>query len=179
MKITRNVKTVIAVATGLIVVALFFGTDTLRLFTATSDKGRESTATVSDASVLANISVPPEALSEVSPGLKIFDVVVGTGEEVKSGKTVAIHYIGTFSDGTKFDSSLDRNQPFEFLYGKGSVIPGMEQGLAGMRVGGKRHLVISPELAYGHAGIPGPGGTYIIPPDSTLVFDVLLVGVKQ
>lgn len=175
----KHLTTVIAVAAGLVVVALFFGTDMLRLFTAAPGTNTGTSVNMRDRNAVANITVPPGSLSEIAPGVKIFDVAVGTGEEAKSGRTIALHYAGTFLDGSKFDSSFDRGQPLVFVLGGGRIISGMESGLAGMRVGGKRHLVISPDRAYGHAGIPGPNGTYIIPPDSTLVFDVLLVGVNQ
>lgn len=100
------------------------------------------------------------------------DVVNGTGEEVKAGDTVSVHYIGTFQDGTKFDSSYDRNEPFEFTIGNGGVIRGWEIGLIGMKPGGKRELVIPPHLAYGESGA-GP-----IPPNSTLYFTVELLEIK-
>ncbi len=105
-------------------------------------------------------------------GLEITDEVVGTGDEAVAGKTISVHYVGTLTDGTKFDSSRDRNQPFEFPLGAGMVIKGWENGFAGMKVGGKRKLVIAPEMGYGAAAV----GT--IPPNSTLVFEVELLGVK-
>lgn len=100
------------------------------------------------------------------------DIALGTGPEAVVGKQVKVHYTGTFLDGKKFDSSLDRGQPFGFLLGAGKVIKGWDQGVAGMKVGGKRKLVIPPELAYGRMGMPP-----VIPPDSTLVFEVELLGV--
>lgn len=105
-------------------------------------------------------------------GLKIEDVVVGTGEEAKAGDTVAVHYTGTLADGTKFDSSRDRGQPIVFRLGVGQVIPGWDQGLEGMKVGGRRKLTIPPNLAYGSQDY-GP-----IPGNSTLHFDVELMGVQ-
>ncbi|KKW46105.1 MAG: Peptidyl-prolyl cis-trans isomerase [Parcubacteria group bacterium GW2011_GWB1_56_8] len=100
------------------------------------------------------------------------DVVVGQGQEAKSGDTLAVHYAGTLADGTKFDSSYDHGEPIEFKLGAGDVIPGWDLGLLGVRVGGKRNLVIPPELAYGDRSA-GP-----IPPNSTLYFTVELVDVK-
>lgn len=101
------------------------------------------------------------------------DIQVGTGAEAVAGKKVSVHYVGTLTDGTKFDSSRDRGQPFDFPLGAGRVIKGWDQGVAGMKVGGKRKLVIPPELAYGSKGFPG-----LIPPNSTLVFEVELLGVS-
>jgi peptidylprolyl isomerase len=106
-------------------------------------------------------------------GLQYQDVVVGTGAEAVVGKSVTVHYTGTLQDGTKFDSSVDRNQPFTFTLGAGEVIPGWDEGVAGMKVGGKRKLVIPPELAYGAQGRPP-----VIPPNATLNFDVELLEVK-
>ncbi len=100
------------------------------------------------------------------------DIVVGEGAEAVSGKRVKVHYTGTLTDGKKFDSSHDRRQPFEFSLGRGEVIQGWDQGVAGMRVGGKRKLVIPPELGYGARGFPP-----VIPPNSTLVFEVELLAV--
>jgi FKBP-type peptidyl-prolyl cis-trans isomerase len=108
-------------------------------------------------------------------GLTIIEVKPGDGEPAKSGDTVSVHYTGKFADGTKFDSSYDRNKPFEFVLGQGQVIPGWDEGVAGMKVGGKRQLIIPPNLAYGRSGTPD--GT--IPPNSTLYFDVELLGVTH
>jgi len=97
---------------------------------------------------------------------------VGTGDEAKSGQTVHVHYTGWLTDGTKFDSSVDRGKPFSFRLGAGMVIKGWDQGVAGMKVGGKRKLTIPPELGYGQRGAGG-----VIPPGATLVFDVELLSV--
>ena len=97
---------------------------------------------------------------------------VGTGPEAVPGKMVSVHYTGTLLDGQKFDSSRDRNRPFEFSLGAGQVIKGWDMGVAGMRVGGRRRLVISSDLAYGARGFPP-----VIPPHATLVFDVELLDV--
>ncbi|MXN67249.1 peptidylprolyl isomerase [Stappia sp. GBMRC 2046] len=105
--------------------------------------------------------------------LQIRDIVKGTGEEAAVGRTVTVHYTGWLEDGTKFDSSLDRGQPFEFTPGTGRVIRGWEQGVIGMRVGGKRELIIPPELGYGSRGAGG-----VIPPDATLRFEIELLDVK-
>jgi len=110
--------------------------------------------------------------SGTSSKLKVEDIKIGTGKEVKSGDTIIIHYNGTLTDGTKFDSSYDRGQPFETVIGVGKVIQGWDQGVVGMKVGGKRKLTIPPDLGYG-AQTVGP-----IPANSTLIFEVELVDVK-
>jgi len=106
-------------------------------------------------------------------GLKTEDLIIGNGKEAVSGKLVSVNYVGTLLNGKKFDSSYDRNQSFDFALGGGQVIKGWDLGIIGMRVGGKRKLTISPELAYGEREIPG-----LIPANSTLVFEVELLDVK-
>lgn len=113
----------------------------------------------------------PKPMGDVTE-LKTEDLKVGTGAEAVSGKMVSVHYMGWLTNGTKFDSSVDRNQPFQFQLGSGMVIKGWDQGVAGMKVGGKRKLTIPPTLGYGSRAT-GP-----IPPNSTLVFDVELLDVK-
>ena len=105
--------------------------------------------------------------------LKIEDLVVGQGAEAQRGSTVSVHYTGTLTDGKKFDSSLDRGRPFSFQIGAGRVIQGWEQGVAGMKIGGKRKLTIPPELGYGARGFPP-----VIPANATLVFEIELLGVS-
>jgi FKBP-type peptidyl-prolyl cis-trans isomerase len=114
-------------------------------------------------------AVDLSAMAQTASGLRILEVEVGEGAEARSGQTVTVYYTGWFLDGDRFDSSVDRGQTFSFTLGRGEVIAGWDEGVAGMRVGGWRRLVIPPELAYGEAGRPG------IPPNSTLVFDVELV----
>jgi FKBP-type peptidyl-prolyl cis-trans isomerase FkpA len=109
----------------------------------------------------------------MADGLKYTDDQVGTGAEAQAGKTVSVHYTGWLTDGTKFDSSKDRGQPFSFPLGAGRVIKGWDEGVAGMKVGGKRTLTIPPELGYGARGAPGA-----IPPNATLKFEVELLEVK-
>lgn len=104
--------------------------------------------------------------------LKIEDLKVGTGAEAVAGKGVTVHYVGTLTDGSKFDSSRDRGEGFSFSLGAGMVIQGWDKGVAGMKVGGLRKLTIPPELGYGPRGFPP-----VIPPNSTLVFEVELLSV--
>ena len=106
-------------------------------------------------------------------GLKYYDLTPGTGDSPKTGQTVVVHYTGWLSDGTQFDSSLDRGEPFSFVLGEGSVIPGWEEGVATMQVGGKRQLVVPPDLGYGEQGAGN-----LIPPGATLVFEVELLEIK-
>ena len=105
--------------------------------------------------------------------LKIEDTKVGTGATAEAGKTVTVHYTGWLTDGKKFDSSVDRGQPFKFQLGAGQVIQGWDKGVAGMKVGGKRKLTIPPSMGYGERGAGG-----VIPPNATLIFDVELLGVN-
>jgi FKBP-type peptidyl-prolyl cis-trans isomerase FkpA len=109
----------------------------------------------------------------MSDGLRYTDDQVGTGAEAQAGKTVFVHYTGWLLDGTKFDSSRDRKQPFSFPLGRGQVIKGWDEGVAGMKVGGKRTLVIPPDLGYGARGAGG-----VIPPNATLKFEVELLEVR-
>lgn len=106
-------------------------------------------------------------------GLQYWDIRVGVGEVAKAGHRVRVHYTGWLTTGKKFDSSVDAGQPFDFTLGNGEVIKGWDEGVAGMKVGGKRQLRIPPELAYGANGYPP-----VIPANATLIFDVRLVAVQ-
>ena len=106
-------------------------------------------------------------------GLKYVDQAVGTGDVAVAGKTVSVHYTGWLENGKKFDSSVDRGQPFSFPLGAGRVIKGWDEGVQGMKIGGKRKLTIPSDLGYGSRGAGG-----VIPPNATLIFDVELLGVQ-
>jgi FKBP-type peptidyl-prolyl cis-trans isomerase len=123
-----------------------------------------------------NTSAPTKVTGDAvktASGLQYWDITVGTGVEAKQGSHVKVHYTGWLTSGKKFDSSVDAGQPFEFTIGRGDVIKGWEEGVAGMKVGGKRQLRIPPELGYGASGYPG-----VIPANATLIFDIQLLGVK-
>ena len=120
-----------------------------------------------------DFAIDSAALTKTASGLQYQDVVTGTGAEAAAGQTAIVHYTGWLTDGTKFDSSRDRGAPFSFPIGAGQVIPGWDEGVAGMKVGGRRKLVIPPDLGYGAEGSPP-----VIPPASTLVFDVELIDVQ-
>jgi FKBP-type peptidyl-prolyl cis-trans isomerase len=139
------------------------------------DLSQSQPNTMTDQNNNPNITSEPigSQITDVTE-LKVEDLTLGTGPQVKSGDTISIHYLGTLIDGTKFDSSYDRGQPFETQIGVGMVIPGWDQGIIGLQVGGKRRLTIPYQLAYGEEGVPGA-----IPPKATLVFEVELVEIKN
>jgi peptidylprolyl isomerase len=119
-------------------------------------------------------SKAPAGATVTASGLSYTDIVKGTGAAPTSGKMVTVHYTGVLENGTKFDSSVDRGQPFSFRIGAGEVIPGWDEGVISMKVGGKRKLVIPPQLGYGANGAGG-----VIPPNATLIFDVELLDVEK
>lgn len=142
------------------------------LFTMAPDSPAPDTTVAGGADALGEpLQAAPERMT--ASGLRITDLVVGEGAEAVSGQTVAVHYRGTLTDGREFDSSYGRG-PFRFPLGGGRVIQGWDEGVAGMKVGGKRKLVIPPELGYGSRGAGG-----VIPPDATLIFEVELLQVGR
>lgn len=127
---------------------------------------------IGPASNTITADTPNGATPTTAENVKIEDLEVGTGPEVKNGDTVVMHYTGTLANGTKFDSSLDRGEPFETRIGVGEVIKGWDLGVIGMQVGGKRKLTIPPSLGYGDQELPN------IPANSILIFDVELLEIK-
>ena len=134
--------------------------------------------------IIGSTAIPQGAMSQsaakpvtTSTGLQIIDTKAGTGATPRAGQTAVVHYTGWLSNngakGAKFDSSVDRNEPFEFPLGQGRVIKGWDEGVATMKIGGKRTLIVPPQLGYGARGAGG-----VIPPNATLIFDVELLGVK-
>jgi FKBP-type peptidyl-prolyl cis-trans isomerase len=139
-----------------------------------NDQQLDSVATVTPTPTQAGEATTSGNVQTLEGGLKIEDLKVGTGEEVKSGDTVSMHYRGTLENGEKFDSSYDRGQPFQTKIGVGQVIEGWDKGVPGMKVGGKRKLIIPPALGYGASGVPGA-----IPGNATLIFEVELVEIVK
>jgi FKBP-type peptidyl-prolyl cis-trans isomerase FkpA len=139
--------------------------------TTTTAAAPPSTTTATVPTFAPALGVDTTKMTKTPSGLLYQDKTVGTGATATAGRTVSVHYTGWLPDGTKFDSSRDRNEPFDFPLGAGHVIAGWDEGVAGMKVGGRRLLVIPSNLGY------GPNGTGPIPPNATLVFDVELLGV--
>ena len=135
------------------------------------------TSIVSASTILMTENASAQQPVTTSSGLQMIDTQPGTGASPKQGQTAVVHYTGYLSDkgakGKKFDSSVDRGQPFEFPVGAGRVIRGWDEGVASMKVGGKRPLIVPPALGYGERGAGG-----VIPPNATLIFDVELIGLK-
>lgn len=159
--------------------AVMFASATLAIGVLSGCTKKENAPATQDAattthSAMTNNAAAPADASKGAPvtELKIEELKAGTGAEAKPGQPVSVHYTGWLTDGKKFDSSLDRGQPFKFQLGAGQVIPGWDKGVAGMKVGGKRKLTIPPQMGYGERGAGG-----VIPPNATLVFEVELLGV--
>jgi FKBP-type peptidyl-prolyl cis-trans isomerase len=123
--------------------------------------------------VVMNI-INPNATKQMNSQLQIQDELVGTGEVAKAGDILTVHYTGKLPDGTTFDSSYNRNEPFRFTLGAGMVIKGWDEGMVGMKVGGKRILIVPPDYGYGENGVPG-----VIPGNSTLIFEVELLKISN
>jgi FKBP-type peptidyl-prolyl cis-trans isomerase len=176
-----NKREWIAVVIALVVVIVFLGSKFITQVNGPSNgtinpaaNPEENVNVATSATTNTNNNMNQNTNDAASTGsLIIKDVVVGTGAEAKNGNLVSVQYTGKFADGKVFDSSIPSGQPIEFTLGAQRVIPGWDQGILGMKVGGKRTLTIPPALGYGAAGYPP-----VIPPNSTLYFDVELVGVK-
>lgn len=176
------VAVLIAAALFLVALAAIPASGTRSAATTQQQQQPQTAATLSPAQVSAqataaaqaakNATAPAPVGTKTASGLQYVDTVVGTGAQPKTGQTVTVHYTGYLDNGTVFDSSVKRGQPFEFKIGTGQVIKGWDEGLATMKVGGKRRLIIPAELGYG-AVANGP-----IPANSRLTFDVELLGVK-
>lgn len=140
------------------------------------DRAAASAHPAGTAQPSATVTAKPAETAPAVPDepLGIKDLTVGKGAEAKAGDTVKVHYVGTLTDGKEFDSSRKHNEPFQFELGAGRVIKGWDQGVAGMKVGGKRKLTVPPSLGYGARGFPP-----VIPPNSTLIFEVELLEVKK
>lgn len=160
-KLSLNESIAVAVALLATFGILFFGNYIFGIAQGAQNQATTQKVAVSDAT------------SDVSGAIEVEDSLVGTGQPVKAGDTVSVHYIGALADGSTFDSSYDRGEPISFTVGAGQLIKGFDQGVVGMQVGGKRKITIPPDLGYGAEQIGS------IPANSILVFDVELISIKQ
>lgn len=163
----------IAVSVAVLIIILFFG----GVFAYNQQKNNSLLSSSNNDMTNKNTlgkSTPSGQTRTLSDGLVIQDLTIGAGAEAKAGSSVVVNYVGAFQDGRVFDSSSSHGQPFPFKLGQRSVITGWDEGLVGMKVGGKRKLIIPPNLAYGANGTPD--GT--IPPNATLIFEVELLAVQ-
>lgn len=167
--------TVIIVCTVLLFVSSLFGNSNQTKAIALTPSVNSQENTINQETIIAlNINdLDMENAVTTDSGLKYIDITEGNGVTPEIGQTVTVHYTGVLENGKKFDSSRDRNQPFSFKIGVGQVIKGWDEGVATMSVGGRRQLIIPPDLAYGSRGAGG-----VIPPNATLIFDVELLGIK-
>ena len=163
-------------AMGLCLVVSFLASGCYDSAQKTGTASSRSTTTTSGAITSGDPTASSGAggkVHKLAGGLQYEDVVVGSGKMAEPGMHVSVHYAGTLTDGTPFDSSLNRGTPYKFQLGAGEVIQGWDEGIKGMRIGGKRKLTIPPDMAYGSRGMGG-----VIPPNATLLFDVELVDVQ-
>ncbi len=159
-------NTWVAVAAGIVVAGfLLFGGNVMQMFRSVERSVPEPIMQTEQNNINTERELP-------TTGFQFEDTVVGTGAEAKAGSLITVHYTGVLSNGMKFDSSVDRGQPFQFRLGEGMVIRGWEEGFSGMKVGGKRTLIIAPDYGYGSQQV-GP-----IPANSVLIFDVELLAVE-
>ncbi len=180
----KNIFVYIIIIAVIVIGAWLFmrkGSGTASLYDVSRPSGEarsEGAAPTESATSTPSVSVTqtskPTNMIKTTSGLQYQDVVVGTGAVAKAGQTVTVQYTGTLENGKKFDSSYDRSEPFLFKLGVGEVIKGWDEGVAGMKVGGKRKLIIPASLGYGAQNV----GNGLIPPNSVLLFDVELVAVK-
>lgn len=167
-------KTLLALIVVVLAALIFLSRQERKVAVAPAEKKTETQAQDKQPTKAADNQVNQPKQENKTMGLEIKTTQEGTGERtVKSGDTISVHYTGKLTDGTKFDSSVDRGTPFEFTVGAGMVIQGWEQGFLGAKVGEKRTLTIPAELGYGSRGAGG-----VIPPNATLIFDVEVVAIK-
>jgi len=164
----KTILIIIVIFLAVILIGFFMFMDKNKEDNNTNNEVSETNNEVSEASEVS------ETNEENDKGLKIETLKEGSGNEAKVGNTVSVHYTGTLEDGTKFDSSLDRGEPFSFSLGAGQVIKGWDLGVAGMKIGEKRKLTIPSDLGYGETGTPGGP----IPPNATLIFEVELLKIN-
>lgn len=180
---TSTIKTMIGVVAGLAIVALFFWSD----FPVRRNQEEGQTPVSSqDQSQATSIKAAFNSISPVESeyesilgGVRVYELVAGEGAQVLAGSSVAIHYTGRFENNVQFDSSIDRGQPLLFVYGQKQLIPGLEAGLEGARVGSIRRVVVPATLGYGVEGVVAEDGTVIIPPNATLIFDVAVISSEE
>lgn len=170
MKLFRNIFAVAMVASG--AVALVSTTGCTKCSKLSDSGNNPAGQTPADTVGGAQVNAGQPGL-QAGGQLEVVEIAAGNGAEAADGKRVTVHYTGTLENGTKFDSSVDRNVPFTFTLGQGQVIAGWDQGVKGMKVGGKRKLVIPPQLGYGEKGVGG-----VIPPNAKLLFEVELLKVE-